>query len=251
MLKEIPVNLLKMKLLSFIQIGCILSVCLFTLTTQAQAGPYDLEIGNATNVTIDVINRGVKMEPYYTSFKTRLYDSRLIPPQTTVVLKNFLKQGYNVVSILSPCSSGQNKTTGVGDAGDRVVKATPQSRTKRIEIYHQDFGMSYMTERPRCAKSRDKRYSSQNGFDLSGRWVFGQNGEYWTFRKTGRNTYNAREHGFGNAYGTATVEGTRFTIRYQCPNNRCRGSYSGTIYPDRMMIRATRSDGQQFVFRRQ
>ena len=93
-------------------------------------------------------------------------------------------------------------------------------------------------------------YSRNSSTDISGTWVFGGGGETWTFTPIGRDRYDARESGYGNAFGTATVNGNALYIEFECPNKRCKGHYNGTISGSSNTINATRSDGARFTFRR-
>ena len=86
--------------------------------------------------------------------------------------------------------------------------------------------------------------------DISGTWVFGDGGETWTFTAIGGNRYKAQENGYGNAFGTATVNGNSLHIDFECPNLICKGTFSGKISQDGRSINATRSDGRRFTFTR-
>ena len=88
------------------------------------------------------------------------------------------------------------------------------------------------------------------GLDISGTWVFGDGGESWTFTAIGGNRYEAQENGYGNAFGTATVNGNSLHIDFECPNRKCKGTYGGKISQDGRSINATRSDGRRFTFTR-
>jgi len=85
--------------------------------------------------------------------------------------------------------------------------------------------------------------------DLSGTWEFGSAGQSWTFSSLGNNRYNAVEKGYGNARGTATVNGNSFRLDFTYSGGS--GYFEGTIAPDGMTIQTIRHfDGAGFTFRR-
>ena len=68
--------------------------------------------------------------------------------------------------------------------------------------------------------------------DLEGSWQHGGGGESWNFSRSGQGRYIAREQGFGNATGSAVVEGRNFRIDYAVNNGLVTGSYQMQFTPD-------------------
>lgn len=68
--------------------------------------------------------------------------------------------------------------------------------------------------------------------DLEGSWQHGGGGESWNFSRSGQGRYIAREHGFGNATGSAVVEGRNFRIDYSVNNGVVTGTYQMQFAPD-------------------
>ncbi len=89
--------------------------------------------------------------------------------------------------------------------------------------------------------------AATRGVDLAGTWVFGPNGESWTFVAKAPGRYEAQESGFASASGTATVNGREFRLDFAFPGGS--GYYLGTISPDGTRITTTRyHDGTRFTF---
>lgn len=84
-------------------------------------------------------------------------------------------------------------------------------------------------------------------FDVAGKWVFGPGGESWTLTRTDKDRYEARESGFANARGTATVNGNEFRLDFSFQGGS--GYFLGTISPDGRSITTTRyHDLAKFTF---
>lgn len=86
--------------------------------------------------------------------------------------------------------------------------------------------------------------------NLEGRWIFGPNGESWSFTRIERNRYSAKESGFGNASGFVTVNGAEFRLDFKFQGGE--GYFLGRIDPSGRRIETTRyHDGTRFTFSRQ
>jgi len=73
---------------------------------------------------------------------------------------------------------------------------------------------------------------SSGPVNIAGTWQHGARGETWTFTALDSNRYEAREKGFGNAVGVATVIGNRFRIDFTFHDGgEHYGYYQMTVEP--------------------
>ncbi|MFZ5952885.1 MAG: hypothetical protein ACOYXC_19430 [Candidatus Rifleibacteriota bacterium] len=84
-------------------------------------------------------------------------------------------------------------------------------------------------------------------YDITGTWVFGPNGEKWTFKKLSPDRYEAHEYGFANAKGKVLLVGRQFTLNFEFPGGS--GKYQGSLSLDGKTIDAIRlPDKTRFKF---
>lgn len=126
-------------------------------------------------------------------------------------------------------------------------KVSAENAAKAAKLCSEKIANSAFKEDAVCVIVASPDTSNKS---IAGTWVFGEDGATWTFTAIGDNQYHAQESGYGNAFGTAIVNGDSLYIEFECPKGICKGYYYGTISADGNTIEASRSDGVKFTFRR-